>query len=104
MQPSADILNSPKILYPLEIVYVIKPLPCSLASAFALKILPLHAIVRAASRWLKTMATPVSALSHDSDSSRATTFLSRRDSRGSTWGKLVSVGLLISERVFQFVT
>ncbi len=85
---------------PLEIVYLIKPLPCSLASAFALKILPLHAIVRAASRWLKTMATPVSALS----SSRVTTFLSRRDSRGSTWGKVVSVGLLISERELEVVT
>lgn len=75
-----------------------------MASALALNILPLHAIVRAAFRWLKTMATPVSALSHDSDSSRATTLLSRRDSRGSTWGKVVSVGPLISEREFEFVT
>lgn len=49
------------------------------------------------------MATPVSALSHDSDASRATPFLSRRDSRGSTWGNVVSVGLLISEREFEVV-
>lgn len=66
-------------------------LPCSFTSALVWYSPPWWATIRAASRWAMTTSTPLSVASQGSGLSTSASSLSRRVTRGMTWGKVVLV-------------